>query len=228
MEIWKDVVGYEGFYKISDFGNVKSIYYKKNGAEIILRPKIGNGYFRVNLWKDGKGETKLIHMLVGMAFVDKDYVKNGLVVNHINFNKQDNKLSNLEIVTYRENSNMKHITHSSKYTGVCWDKNKNKWVSSITVNGTQKRLGSFCSEKEASDYYEAALICVNDGRINDIKSAIKIRVKASRYKHIHFNSKRKGWVVQPYVNGKYTYVGSYKTEQEAYEVLQNLKRENKI
>ena len=56
-----------------------------------------------------------------------------LVVNHINNNKLDNRLENIEIVTSRENSNLKHIKSSSKYVGVSWCKKRNgKWHSSIT------------------------------------------------------------------------------------------------
>jgi len=218
-EIWKDVVGYEGLYKVSSLGNVKSLNYKKSGKEAILKHSIMNGYCQVNLWKNGKPKTKLIHSLMGMSFIDKDYIKKGLVVNHRNFIRNCNILENIEVVSHRENSNKKHLPCTSRYSGVFWDKNKNKWVSTITIKKIQKRLGAFDSEEEASKYYEDALVCINEGRISDIKSAIKIRVKASKYKHIHYNKKRGTWVLQPYVGGKYVYLGSYSTEQEAYLAL---------
>ncbi len=169
VEIWKDVVGCNGFYQVSSLGKVNSMDYKRMGVENMLSPFINSNYLTLNLFKLGKLKNRNIYSLVAEAFIDKDYKKKRLVVNHINFNKEDNRLKNLEVVTIRENSNQKHIKSSSIYTGISFCKNRNKWISAIKLNGNKKYLGFFDCEKEASEYYKAALLCVNEGRINDIK-----------------------------------------------------------
>ena len=63
QEIWKDVVGFEGSYKVSNLGNVKSL---RNGK--ILIPSITRGYKRITVCKNGKRENKVIHRLVAEAF----------------------------------------------------------------------------------------------------------------------------------------------------------------
>ncbi len=81
-----------------------------------------------------------------------------LVVNHKNFIRTDNRLENLEIVTARENTNRKHLKSSSIYTGVCWDKNRKKWFSSIKFLGKDIFLGRFDCELEAKNAYDKKLI----------------------------------------------------------------------
>jgi len=74
-------------------------------------------------------------------------------VDHINGNGLDNRKCNLRIVTARQNCQNKHIPMSSKYPGVYWDKRRNKWAVSITINGVKKFLGRFNNEKEAFECY---------------------------------------------------------------------------
>lgn len=103
-EVWKDILGYEGLYQVSNWGRVKSLNYNRTGNERILKPGLGNrGYYFVNLCKNGKQKSVHIHRLVAEAFLCK--IPKGLVVNHLNQNKQDNRLENLEIVTQKENLN---------------------------------------------------------------------------------------------------------------------------
>ena len=99
IEIWKDIEGYEGLYQISSFGRVKSFVYK----EKILKPTTGrtDGYVRISLHKDRRIRTYTIHRLVACAFIppiaDKPYI------NHIDGNKQNNYVGNLEWCTASEN-----------------------------------------------------------------------------------------------------------------------------
>jgi len=132
-ETWKAVVGYEGLYDVSDLGRVRSLNYNRTGSVHLLKEVVGSGmYTSVNLCKAGQAKQDRVHSLVAKSFLDPDYLSKGLVVNHKDFNRQNNVLSNLEIVTYRDNTNLKHLPSTSKYTGVSW--NRGKWTSHILVN----------------------------------------------------------------------------------------------
>ena len=158
-EIFKDIPKYEGMYKVSNLGNVKSL---KFGKEKLLKEGLSsNGYLTVVLYKYGSKITSNIHQLVAMAFLN--HVPDGykMVVNHINNNKVDNRVLNLEIVTQRENTNRKHLDSSSKYVGVHWDKNTRNWRARIRINGKPKHLGLFTDELEASKAYQKELLSIN-------------------------------------------------------------------
>ena len=107
-ELWKDVVGYEGLYKVSDRGNVYSVERKDpRGIKIggrMLKPRDGgNGYLRVSLCKNGKVKGKYIHRLVTEAFIPNP--KKLPDVNHKDENPSNNELSNLEWCDARYNNN---------------------------------------------------------------------------------------------------------------------------
>ena len=105
MEVWKDVPGYEGKYQVSSCGNVKSLKrqhpYNKCYVEKAMKPVKQRGYLYVMLWNDGSGKWKPIHRLVAEAFLYKPEGKQQ--VNHIDGNKHNNNLTNLEWVTASEN-----------------------------------------------------------------------------------------------------------------------------
>ena len=114
-ETWKDIVGYEGLYKISDLGRVLSVRFgPKNHPSQFSEPKLmkltksSTGYLHVQLYKNGKSSTKLIHTLVATAFVDNP--QNKPEINHIDGNKLNNTPSNLEWVTKSEN--LKHAART--------------------------------------------------------------------------------------------------------------------
>ena len=158
MEIWKDIPNYEGKYMVSNIGNVKSLNFKNTKKEKILKTTIAKcGYHYTTLCKDGVRKKKYNHQLVAMAFLNHKPNKFEKVVNHKNFDKLDNRLENLEIVSNRENSNQKHIKSTSIYTGVHWDSRKNKWSSVIHINNKNIFLGLFTDEIEAAKIYEKAL-----------------------------------------------------------------------
>ena len=99
LEIWKEIKSYEGIYQISNFGKVKRLY--KNGKIHILKPRINHkGYARVALCSRSRKEY-CVHRLVGEAFIINPY--NKPQINHIDGNKLNNNVNNLEWVTPREN-----------------------------------------------------------------------------------------------------------------------------
>ena len=104
-EVWKDIKGYEGYYKISNKGKVKSLKRKGNWKERILKPqKDMYGYLRVNLTKNGKAKPKAIHRLLAESFIPNP--KELPTVDQINRNKLDNRIENLRWASYSlQNSN---------------------------------------------------------------------------------------------------------------------------
>lgn len=106
-EIWKDIVGYEGLYQVSNLGRVKSLGNGNSNAskEKILKPGAnGKGYSFINLCKDGKAKNYHIHRLVLMAFNPVENMEN-LEVDHIDTNPSNNILENLRWTTHKENCN---------------------------------------------------------------------------------------------------------------------------
>ena len=102
MEVWKDVVGFEGKYKISSEGRVKSLNYKHTGEERIMNPHPNDwGYLQVSLWKDNKMHTKKVHRLVAEAFIPNPLCL--ATVNHKNEIKTDNNVDNLEWMSDYDN-----------------------------------------------------------------------------------------------------------------------------
>ena len=166
LEEWKDILDYEGLYQVSNLGRVKGLkrtILRSNGIvysakeKIITVCKSTNNYSIVILNKNGISKTKQLHQLVASTFLKYTPCPISAVVNHIDHDRTNNLLSNLEIISQRENANKKHLKSSSKYTGVCWDKINKSWKSSIRINGKVKHLGIFKDELAASNAYEIAL-----------------------------------------------------------------------
>jgi hypothetical protein len=108
IEIWKDVVGYEGLYQVSNLGSVKS----KNK---VLNPYVNRkGYQTVSLSKKSKVRVFKVARLVYLTFNGLSYYNN-LSVNHIDFNTLNNNLDNLELLTLAENTiySWKNNRHTS-------------------------------------------------------------------------------------------------------------------
>ena len=100
-EIWKDVVGYEGLYQVSDKGRVKSLWF---GKEKILKPvKDGRGYLLVNFYKNGDMKMCKIHRLVALTFLTNP--QNLPEINHRDEDKTNNKVENLEWCDRKYNCN---------------------------------------------------------------------------------------------------------------------------
>lgn len=108
QEEWKDIPGFEGRYQVSNFGRVKSLSYNKTGKTRMLsiRPDKA-GYCSTAIQENKKSRRVLVHRLVAQTFIPNP--DNKPQVNHIDGNKSNNKVSNLEWATEREN--VRHYHH---------------------------------------------------------------------------------------------------------------------
>ena len=157
-EIWKDIQGYEGKYQVSNLGNVKSLNYHGTCKERILIPgKTTNGYLFVSLSKNSKVKNFKIHRLAAQAFIEN--TENLLEVNHIDENKLNNRVDNLEWCSHEYNIN--YGTRSARELETrklkkC--KNAERTVLQFTKDG--KFVNEYKSISEAERFTE-----INQGNI---------------------------------------------------------------
>ena len=119
MEDWRDVIGYEGLYQVSSYGRVKHLPHIHHRSKsfvvaesICTMHKQNMGYYVVDLYKENKRKTKLVHRLVAEAFVSNP---GGLkVVNHIDSNRANNHISNLEWCTHSHNAKWSYDTNNRR------------------------------------------------------------------------------------------------------------------
>jgi len=148
------IQGYDGLYAISKDGLVFS--YKTNKhLKLFTNPK---GYLVVRLYNKNKGKTHVVHRLVWDTFGNIDRRAKKMNIDHIDGNKLNNNIDNLQLLTNRENVSKGYMAKNttSKYPGVHWHKGANKWQARIRVNKKLMYIGLFKDEEEAySAYLEA-------------------------------------------------------------------------
>lgn len=151
QEQWKPIEEF-GNYEVSNFGNVRSLNYGNTDKIKKIKPLMDtNGYLKVNLYKNKKLYRKLIHRLVATAFIPN--LDNKPQVNHIDGNKQNNAVSNLEWCTRIEN-----IQHS--------------WETGLRNEETKKKMSE--ANKGKNNPQAKKIRCINTGEIFDcINEAVK-------------------------------------------------------
>lgn len=137
---WKDVVGYEGLYQVSNTGMVRSARRQGAPGGAITLKENQDGYLRAKLCKSGLDRRFMVHRLVYEAFVG--HINDGLEINHIDENKKNNNVENLEAI-----SHLKNIKHG---TGVqrC-AKAHHKPVRQYTMDG--EFVAEYPSRKAATE-----------------------------------------------------------------------------
>jgi hypothetical protein len=143
MEIFKDILGYDGIYAVSNLGNVIS---RKNGKIKVLRTgTTTSGYRKVHL--NAKGFP--VHRLIADAFIPNP--ENKPFVDHINRNCTDNRIENLRWATRSENLANTAGRSASGLKGAY--KSHNKFRAQININGAFVNLGSYDTVEEAHAVY---------------------------------------------------------------------------
>ena len=167
-EIWKDIKGYEGSYQVSNLGRVKSLNYHRCGFERILEIDSSSQYETIMLYKNGSRTRFLIHRLVASAFIPNP--NNYPVVNHIDEDKSNNRVDNLEWCTQQYNVN--YGTGLDRLSGVLKGKKRSE--------ETKKRLSE-----------------INKGRVQSLETrmkrskSLKGRTPWNKDKHISEETKLK-------------------------------------
>lgn len=121
-ELWIDIKGYEGYYQISSKCRVRS--FKHNRLKIMKQTKDSGGYLMIGLSKNNTEKKYMVHNLFATYFLPNPL--NYKHINHIDFNKTNNKLNNLEWCTHKIN-----MEHAAKKPGRVWAKN---WVGKFGSN----------------------------------------------------------------------------------------------
>jgi hypothetical protein len=154
-EEWKDIVGYEGHYRISNQGRVMSL---KFGKTRIMKLNENNlGRIIIGLCKNKGRKILFISRLVAQHFLP-DWDKS-LNVDHINGVKTENDVDNLRMVTNAQNlRSFQKVRGKSKFRGVSWNKSVKKWIARIMLDGKRKHLGCFNDEAAAARAWDAAAI----------------------------------------------------------------------
>jgi hypothetical protein len=161
-EIWKPVVGYEGLYEVSNLGRIKAIRF---GEKIMKLRYDKHNYLLVGLTKNNKYSVFLVHRIVLKSFIGLP--KNGEECDHINRQRDDNRLENLRWVTRSKNQLNKTAHGKSKFKGVSYNTFKysrkdgtygvlSRIRSSIKINNNTVLLGYFETEEEAYRAYKTA------------------------------------------------------------------------
>lgn len=223
MEIWKDIKGYEGSYQVSDLGRVRGLDRvicdgrRLKGRLLSMYINPANGYAQINLSLNGKTKLYEVHKLVAIAFLNHEPCGLKLVVDHIDNDKLNNKLSNLQLISHRENSSKDRLPNSG-YTGVITL--GDRFAAQINIDGKSYKLGTFDSVEKASEAYINSLSDYQNGEFNHKKyNPFKPKYK---YKNVVFKSKKFECNIMIY--GKRYYLGRFQTEYEAHLMYVKAKR----
>lgn len=186
QEEWRDVVGYEEMYQVSNLGRVKSLkrmVIRKNGFPFSVRETVlkqwttHQGYLAVTFWRGSVNENITTNKVVAEAFFKVKLQGSKLVADHIKNNqRKNNTLSNLQIISARLNVSKDKTNKSSKYTGVCFNKVNRNWQVNIKIDKPHTyHLGAFYNEEDAGRAYQLGVenLLLFDGSIKNFRNLIK-------------------------------------------------------
>ena len=151
IEKWKDIPNYDGIYQASTYGKIRSndretrqynngVYVNTKYKGKVLKPRKNKcGYLYVNLYYNGSRKTFTVHKLMGHTFLNAPLNDRYNVINHIDCNKVNNRIENLELVTAKQN--IRHAIDNGLHSGLAeWNK---KTATKIAVIHNNKIIATF-------------------------------------------------------------------------------------
>lgn len=184
---WRDVVGYEGYYLVSNYGHVKTVprrFVNSRGQAVqvkerILTYSVLGGYNRISTESKHSGRLcKFAHRLVAEAFLP-DFNPE-LEVDHIDRDKKNNVVTNLRMATpTQNNANKPPQKGVSKYKGVHQNSRTGRWQATIRFNKEFINLGSYIIEENAARAYnlKAKELFGEHAYLNDVSPDMEVEVK---------------------------------------------------
>lgn len=156
MEIWCDIKGFKGLYKISNMGNIISLERlvnckgnkKRLKKQLTVKQELLKcGYYRVTLSKNNTTKRYMVHRLVASHFLLNQNKRK--IVNHKDSNKTNNNVKNLQWTTSRGNCWHYQNSIGNKNIGVSFVKGMNRYQVSVLYNNKKNYLGSFKDKESA-------------------------------------------------------------------------------
>jgi len=166
-EEWLPVVGLEGSYEVSNTGKVRSIDRVVSVNSGYIRPLKGvllkgflvnGGYLQVDMHINGERIRRLVHSLVSESFIGNS----DLTVDHIDGDKLNNKVENLEYVTQRENIHRYRKGKRDLPIGVSFCRDRNKYRAEIYIDGRSRHIGRYTTPEEAREAYLTELKSIGE------------------------------------------------------------------
>ena len=159
-EIWKAVLGYEGYYEVSNMGNVKSVdrvvvnklgYSSKRKGKIIKLGVNSMGYYVIDLCKYSVRDRRLVHRLVAKHYMENFEAVPNLEVDHIDQNPKNNLIENLRMSTHSQNLINTGLATKMKSKGVT--RVDGKWLAKIMKDYKPITIGRFINKADAINAY---------------------------------------------------------------------------
>ena len=165
-EQWKtaiyDGIVYEGLYKVSNLGKILNLNYRNTGKSKLMTPSANtDGYFKVNLRKNGENKTCYVHRLIAQTFIPNP--ENKPEINHIDEDKTNNRVDNLEWKWHKDNIN--HGTHNERSAKTRTNGKKSKRVLQLSLDGELIREWESTQECGRNGFSQSAVCnCCNGKR----------------------------------------------------------------
>ena len=167
-EEWRGVKGYEGIYMVSNLGRIKSLSRKvkirgdgyRMTEDRIIRASDGCGYLSFVACKNKTKKTLAIHRTVAESFLGHKPTSRNIVVDHIDNNPLNNNLSNLQVISIRDNLLKDKVFKKGHCVGVTKRTLKDgsiRWETSIMKNRKYTYLGTYDTQEKAKSVYESKL-----------------------------------------------------------------------